>query len=100
MEGRVVASFAYDDGTDKIIARVFRIEPGRDGRSKNFFCRTESTARRPHRSPGSTVSNCRSITARRSYSRRANSERSFSSKVRAKRISCVPPLRNRAPQAQ
>ena len=37
MEGRVVASFAYDDGTDKIIARVFRIEPGRDGRGKNFL---------------------------------------------------------------
>ncbi|MGC2634344.1 MAG: CHC2 zinc finger domain-containing protein, partial [Candidatus Cybelea sp.] len=37
MEGRVVASFAYDDGTDKVIARVVRIEPGRDGRSKNFL---------------------------------------------------------------
>jgi hypothetical protein len=34
---RVVASFWYDDGTETIVARVDRIEPGRDGRAKDFL---------------------------------------------------------------
>lgn len=33
----VVAQFIYDDGNGNAIARVDRIEPGRDGRSKDFL---------------------------------------------------------------
>lgn len=34
---RVVAQFTYDDGAGSVVARVDRIEPGRNGRDKDFL---------------------------------------------------------------
>lgn len=36
-KARVVASFVYDDGRQKPVARVDRVEPGRGGRGKEFL---------------------------------------------------------------
>jgi Protein of unknown function (DUF3987) len=37
MSGQVVASFIYHDESGKAVARIDRIEPGRNGRGKDFF---------------------------------------------------------------